>query len=126
MPSFPLLSPPYRKLTFLSQGWFIFTFIMWLMTLKSTVAFSFLFLTLWITFLLLALSYYLQVDGMTQNVKLQKAGGMFGLLAAFTAWYVALAGIADDSNSFFTIPVWHFPWSEKGRQAREKRDELAV
>lgn len=22
------------------------------------------------------------------------------------------------SNSFFLIPVFHFPWSEKGREAR--------
>ncbi|KAK2628366.1 hypothetical protein QTJ16_003012 [Diplocarpon rosae] len=115
----------FATLTGAPQGWFIFTFILWLMTLKSTVAFSFLFFTLWLAFLMLALSYTLLQDG-AQNVPLQKAGGMFGLLAAFTAWYVALAGIADNSNSFFTIPVWHFPWSDKGRQARAKRDELAV
>lgn len=29
-----------------------------------------------------------------------KAGGAFGILAAFTAWYNALAGIADRTNSF--------------------------
>lgn len=57
-------------------------------------------------------------------VGLQEAGGMFGLLAAFDAWYIALAGIADDSNSFFIIPVWHFPWSEKGRAAKAKTEEL--
>lgn len=51
------------------------------------------------------------------NVPIIKAGGFFALLAAFLAWYVALAGIADDSNSFFIIPVFHFPWSEKGRKS---------
>lgn len=73
---------------------------------------------------MLALAYYYHDSTGTANVALQKAGGMFGLLAAFTAWYVALAGVADDSNSFFTIPVWHFPWSEKGRQAKAKTEEL--
>jgi len=34
--------------------------------------------------------------------------------------YNALAGIADPSNSFFIIPVAHFPWSEKGREMRQK------
>ena len=68
---------------------------------------------------------YLYADSMgTPNAKFQKAGGMFGLLASFFAWYVALAGIADDSNSFFVIPVWHFPWSEKGRAAKAKTEEL--
>lgn len=36
--------------------------------------------------------------------------------------YNALAGIADKGNSFFLIPVAHFPWSEKGREARKKVD----
>jgi hypothetical protein len=49
------------------------------------------------TFLLLSISY-LVLDAGAQNTTLQKAGGMFGLLAAFSAWYVALAGIADESN----------------------------
>lgn len=48
---------------------------------------------------------------------------MFGLLSAFLAWYVAFAGIADDSNSFFTVPVWHFPWSDKGREMRRSGGE---
>lgn len=51
-----------------------------------------------------------------------KAGGFFALLAAFLAWYNALAGIADTSNSFFIIPVAHFPWSEKGRERRTKTE----
>ncbi|CZR51318.1 related to Y.lipolytica glyoxylate pathway regulator GPR1 [Phialocephala subalpina] len=107
-------------------GWFIFTFILWICTLKSTVVFSALFFCVWMTFLLLGISYLLTPDvtGGAQNTAIQKAGGMFGLLAAFLAWYVALAGIADSSNSFFTVLVWHFPWSDKGRAAREKTDEL--
>ena len=27
------------------------------------------------------------------------------------------------SNSFFLIPVFHFPWSEKGREARMTKTE---
>ena len=42
------------------------------------------------------------------------------LLTVFDCRYNALAGIADKSNSFFLIPVAHFPWSEKGREARGK------
>lgn len=42
------------------------------------------------------------------------------MLAAFAAWYNALAGIADDSNSFFIVPVVHFPWSAKGIEAKKK------
>lgn len=84
------------------QGWFIVTFLFWILTLRSTVVFCLLFFWLWITFLLLALAYILTpnvTDG-APNSKLQKAGALFGLLAAFFAWYIALAGIADDSNRY--------------------------
>jgi len=99
-------------------GWFIFTFLLLICTLKSTVAFFLLFFFLDLAFLLLFLAH-LYADGEGNvDVKLNKAGGYFGLFAAFMAWYNALAGIADSSNSFFVIPVAHFPWSEKGRERR--------
>lgn len=100
-------------------GWFIFTTVMLFCTLKSTVAFFLLFFFLDLTFLLLGIAY-LQGGGAGTNLATQKAGGFFGLLAAFAAWYNALAGIADTSNSFFILPVIHFPWSPTGRSRREK------
>jgi succinate-acetate transporter protein len=79
------------------MGWFIFTFILLICTLRSTVAFFSLFFTLDIAFLLLGVGY-LQHDGGKPNPGCIKAGGYFGLFAAFLAWYNALAGIADNSN----------------------------
>lgn len=103
------------------QGWFIFTTVLLICTLRSTVAFFSLFFTLDMAFLLLGIAYLQPVDGAPQHGCLV-AGGVFGLLAAFLAWYNALAGIADTSNSFFVVPVAHFPWSEKGRERRNKVD----
>jgi len=103
------------------MGWFIFTFILLLCTLRSTVAFFSLFFTLDMAFLMLGIGY-LQNDGAEPQSGCIIAGGAFGLMAAFLAWYNALAGIADSSNSFFVIPVAHFPWSEKGRERRNKVD----
>jgi hypothetical protein len=60
------------------------------------------------------------------NVPCIKAGGVFGLLAAFWAWYNAFAGIADSTNSFFVAPVVHFPWSDKGRERRAKVDNSSL
>jgi succinate-acetate transporter protein len=54
------------------------------------------------------------------------AGGLFGLLSAFAAWYNAFAGIADNSNSFFIAPVIHFPWSDTGRSRRQKKSDREV
>lgn len=103
------------------MGWFIFTTILLICTLRSTVAFFFLFFTLDMAFMLLGIGY-LQNDGKAPQSDCIVAGGAFGLMAAFAAWYNALAGIADSSNSFFVIPVAHFPWSDKGRERRTKVD----
>lgn len=102
------------------QGWFVFTTILLLCTLKSTVAFFLLFFTLDLAFLLLAIGYMKENADLQPNPSCIKAGGAFGLAAAFLAWYNALAGIADTSNSFFIIPVAHFPWSETGKMKRGK------
>jgi len=98
-------------------GWFIFTTVLLICTLRSTVAFFLLFFFLDMAFLLLAIARFTAKAG-AFNVPCNKAGGYFGIFAAFMAWYNALAGIADDSNSFFVIPVAHFPWSDKGRERR--------
>lgn len=113
-------------LGFFLTGWFIFTFIMLMLTLRSTVMFCSLFATLDLAFLFLAVSEFAKSNGSSAASGLQKAGGVFGLLAAFLAWYNAFAGIADTSNSFFIIPVFHFPWSEKAREARAKTDRETV
>jgi len=103
---------------FFLAGWFIFTTILLICTLRSTVAFFLLFFTLDMAFLFLFVGHLHNTPEGATDANLIKAGGYFGLLAAFLAWYNALAGIADDSNSFFVIPVAHFPWSVKGRERR--------
>lgn len=100
------------------MGWFIFTTILLLCTLRSTLAFFMLFFTLDLAFLFLGVGHLRTNAKGVPNATLIKAGGYFGIFAAFLAWYNALAGIADDSNSFFVIPVLHLPWSVKGREAK--------
>lgn len=114
-------------LGFFLTGWFIFTTVLLLCTLRSSVAFFMLFFTLDLAFLLLACGNYATANGAANSATmLTHGGGYFGFFAAFLAWYNALAGIADTSNSFFIIPVFHFPWSEKGRAAREGKTEGQV
>lgn len=112
---------------FFLMGWFIFTTILLLCTLRSTVMFFMLFFTLDIAFLCLGCSHLAKDNGSLNAASgLQKAGGVFGMLAAFLAWYNAFAGIADSSNCLFLVPVFHFPWSDKGREARIKAASGAV
>lgn len=84
-------------------GWFIFTFFIMLLTLKSTLAFFSIFFFLSITFLLLAISEF------KNSVAVKKAGGVFGLITAFAAWYNAYAGLANKQNSYITVKAIHLP-----------------
>ena len=77
-------------------GWFIFTTILLLCTLRSTVMFFMLFFTLDLAFLMLACGHFAKDNGVPDiSKRLTQAGGGFGMLAAFLAWYNAFAGIAD-------------------------------
>ncbi|MCJ1412165.1 hypothetical protein MMC19_006257 [Ptychographa xylographoides] len=106
---------------FFLMGWFIFTTMLLIATLRSTVAFFLLFFTLDMAFLLLGIGYLNRDAAGAPNPPIIIAGGVFGILAAFLAWYNALAGILDTSNSFFIIPVAHFPWSVTGKERRSKQ-----
>jgi len=104
--------------------WFIFTFLLVLCTLRSTLAFFFLFFTLDMAFLFLAIGEFETANGnISRATGCSKAGGWFGLLAALAAWYNALAGLLDSNNSFFLVPVVHFPWSKRGRAGRHAAEE---
>lgn len=98
IPNFKLIADSRSFSLSSNQGWFIFTTIILLCALRSTVAFFTLFFTLDMAFLLLGIGYLHRGADGGPRVPVIKAGGFFGLLAAFSAWYNALAGIADDSN----------------------------
>lgn len=76
-------------------GWGIFTFLMLLCTLKSTVVFMSLFLTLDIAFFVLAAYYF------NPKPSLLKAGGIFAVISSLCGWYCAFAGVATPQNSYF-------------------------
>ncbi|KAJ5572765.1 hypothetical protein N7450_009749 [Penicillium hetheringtonii] len=91
------------------MAWFIFTTIMLLCTLKSSLAMFLLFFFLDMNYLLLGIANIQCGSSGEIMATVQKAGGVFGILAAFAAWYNAFAGIFDKSNGFFTVPLGHFP-----------------
>jgi succinate-acetate transporter protein len=118
----PYEGDSFSPLGFFLAGWFIFTTIMVICTLRSTLAFFLLFFFLDLAFLMLMCEQFAGDMGhMNAKVGLQKAGGFFGFMAAFAAWYNALAGLLDNSNSFFRVPVIHFPWSATGMERRQSR-----
>lgn len=93
-------------LGFFLSGWFIFTFILLILTLRSTVMFFLLFFTLDLAFLMLACAEFAGSNGnASASLTLKHAGGGFGLLAAFLAWYNAFAGLADKRYVSKTVEI---------------------
>lgn len=92
-----------NAVAFFLVGWTIFTFMLTLCTLKSTVAFFSLFFMLTITFTLLAAGDF------TGKVGLTRAGGVFGVITAFIAFYNAFAGTATLTNSYITARAIPLP-----------------
>ncbi|GAA5894973.1 acetate uptake transporter family protein [Sporobolomyces salmoneus] len=86
---------------FFLWGWFIFTFIMLLASLRSSIALVGVFFFLTITFLLLAIAEL----GVAHASAIHVAGGAFGLITAFNAWYVAAAALIDPQSSYMALPV---------------------
>lgn len=90
-------------------GWSIFTFMLTLCTMKSTLAFFSLFFFLAVTFLLLGIGKLGKSHGSTV------AGGVVGVIVAFIAWYNAYAGLANKQNSYVRVHALQLPVLE-GRQ----------
>lgn len=93
-------------------GWFIFCTLLLFCTMKSTVMFFLLFLTLDLCFLFVGVAH-LYNDGSKPHTGLLRASGAFGIISSFAAWYNAYVGLADNTNSFVLIPAIYFPWTEQ-------------
>jgi len=83
--------------------WFIFTFIMLLAALRSTVALVALFFFLDLTFMLLMIGAFLD------KVNITKAGGGFGILTAAIAYYAGAGGLITHDNSYVIFPGGKLP-----------------
>jgi succinate-acetate transporter protein len=110
-------------LTFICAG-FMFTFMLFIAALRKNVGFILLLGFLWLTFLLLA------VGELTLNVRSStvifktttdtylprapqasatKAGGAFGIVTAFIAYYCAVSELLVREDSYFMLPLGHIP-----------------
>ena len=71
--------------------------------LRSNAGLISLFFFLTMTFLFLTIAQF--VD----NVKIQKAGGGFGIITAFIAYYCGAANMLSRESSFFMLPLVPIP-----------------
>lgn len=79
--------------------WGVFTFYMWIASLRTNRALQLIFLALWITFLLLAIGEWSGATGFTH------VGGYTGLVTALLAAYLSAAEVINDTWGRTVIPV---------------------
>ena len=80
-------------------AWAFFTAYMLIASLRTTVAIIAVFLTLTITFILLAIGAFADKPGWTQ------AGGWAGLVTAAVAWYASFAAVTNATFKRTVLPV---------------------
>jgi uncharacterized protein len=86
-------------------GWTIFTGMMFLATLRSTIVTMGVFGFLFLTFLSLTIGW-LGGSGSGTFTTFVPLGGWLGIVTALLAWYDALAGVLASGKSAFQLPVF--------------------
>jgi len=92
-----------NALAFWLLTWFIFTFIMFVASLRSNVGLVALFFFLDLTFMLL------MVGAFTGKVMVNKAAGGLGIVTAAIAYYVGASELMPKHASLFTLPTYGLP-----------------
>lgn len=77
--------------------WGVFTLYMWISTFRSNIGLWFVFLTLWITFFLLA--------GGDLGMGTGAIGGMVGLVCGLSAMYVSFAEVTNETFGRTVLPL---------------------
>lgn len=82
------------------MAWGIFSLLMMIAAHRTTVLLVVLFFTVFMTFLMLSIGKFKMGD-----LYFQRAGGVFGIIAAAQAWYGAMAALLTSKQSVFQLPV---------------------
>jgi len=79
--------------------WSVFTFYLWIGSLHTSTSVQLVFLSLWITFLLLAIGAW------TGSGLATKIGGYAGLITALLAFYASAAMVINESMGHTVLPT---------------------
>lgn len=106
---------------FFYLGWLLFTVILVLCTIKSTILFFLLFVLVFLRLLLLTLFRLYDLHSC------EVGAGVVGVMASLLAWYHAYAGLATKQNSYYVVDPIPMPIvSRKGlRRAQSNSDDEA-
>jgi len=79
--------------------WGVFTFYMWIASLRTNTALQLVLLALWITYLLLAVGGWSHVELIT------RIGGYTGLITALIAFYTSAAEVINETHGHKVLPI---------------------
>ena len=82
--------------------WGVFTFYMWIATFRHNMALQLVFLTLWVTFLLLAIGAWFNLGAA------HVLGGYLGLVCAALAAYLSAAEMINGDYGRTVLPIGPF------------------
>lgn len=82
---------------FFYLGWLMFTLLLVLCTVKSTVLFFLLFVLVFLRLMLLTIFRFYDLHSC------EVGAGVIGVMAALLAWYHAYAGLATRQNSYYVV-----------------------
>lgn len=84
-------------------GWALFAFMMFTCTVKSNISLVLAIFTLDITLLLILAGF------LTNSQQVFKAAGIVSVINAFIGWYEAFGAIANNKNSYHSLPTYPIP-----------------
>ncbi len=94
-----LEAPPAGFMGWYLFMWGVFTFMMWIGTFGNNRALQFVFLTLWILFLLLAIRDW------SGSVVVGKIAGFEGIICGLSAIYLAMADVINETQKKVVLPI---------------------
>ncbi|MCD6513125.1 MAG: acetate uptake transporter [Thermoplasmata archaeon] len=83
-----IIDPTGKQVGVMLIAWGIFTFYMWIPSMKIGKVLSLVFLTLWLTFFALGIA---AIEGVSSVI-----GGWIGLICALLAWYVSAGELIEE------------------------------
>lgn len=86
-------------------SWAMFTTFNIFAAHRSTIALIVLLLLVDLVFLMLSISNFTFTTFPTISIRCQEAGGCFGVMAAFLAWYCSFSALLTNQNSLVILPI---------------------
>ena len=93
--------------------WGFLTLIFLMAALRTNMAIIATFFFLTMAFLFLSIAQFIATSNPTTSVNVNKAGGAFAIICAFTAFYAGSAGLMDPEKTWVVLPLGAMPGPKK-------------